>query len=412
MKFLYNLGITFYVFIIHLLSPINKKARCWVRGRKHVFESLKRINKTKKTAWFHVASLGEFEQARPVIESFKEKYPSYQIVLTFFSPSGYEIRKNYAYADGVFYLPKDTKKNAKKFISTIQPNIVFFVKYEFWYHYLNELNKQKIPTYLFSAIFRKNQLFFKSYGKWYRKMLGFFSFIFVQNQASEKLLKSVQINNVSVAGDTRFDRVWQIVQSAKQLPEIEIFCDKKTSIVAGSTWEKDEELLLNYLKTNSEIKLIVVPHEVEEVNIKRLEKLGRGKTVRFSERNKHQLQDYQVLIIDSVGLLSAIYRYADIAYIGGGFGKGIHNTLEAAAYGKPVLFGTNYHKFQEAKDLIEREAGFSIKNQNELNHKIEQLITNKSYLEQCGKNASDYVKQMCGGTSSLLEEVEIQIPKD
>lgn len=412
MKVLYNLGITFYVFIIHLLSPINKKARCWVRGRKHVFEKLKIIDKNKATAWFHVASLGEFEQARPVIESFKEKYPSYQIVLTFFSPSGYEIRKDYAYADGVFYLPKDTKKNAKKFITAIQPNLVFFVKYEFWYHYLNELNKQKIPIYLFSAIFRKNQLFFKNYGKWYRKMLHFFSFIFVQNQASEKLLKSIQINNVLVSGDTRFDRVWQIVQNAKQLPEIEVFCNNKTTVVGGSTWEKDEELLLNYLKINSEIKLIVVPHEVEEVNIKRLEKLCKGKAVRFSEKESYQLQDFQILIIDSIGLLSAIYRYAHIAYIGGGFGKGIHNTLEAAAYGTPVLFGKNYHKFQEAKDLIEREAGFSIKNQHELNHKIGQLITNKSYLEQCGKNASDYVKQMCGGTNSLLEEVEKSIPKD
>lgn len=407
MKILYNLGITFYVFVIHLLSPINKKANLWIKGRKNIFEKLKTMDRNRSTAWFHVASLGEFEQARPVIESFKEKYPSYQIVLTFFSPSGYEIRKNYAYADGVFYLPKDTKRNAKKFITTVQPNVVFFVKYEFWYHYLYELSKQKIPIYLFSAIFYKNQLFFKNYGKWYRQMLHFFSFIFVQNQNSEILLKSLQINNVSVAGDTRFDRVWQIVQNAKQLPEIEVFCDNKITIVAGSTWEKDEELLIHYSKIHSDIKFIIAPHEVEETNIKRLEKLCKGKAVRFSVKENYQLQDFQILIIDSIGLLSAIYRYAHIAYIGGGFGKGIHNTLEAAAYGIPVLFGTNYHKFQEAKDLIEREAGFSIKTQNELNFKIDQLITNKSYLEQCRKNAFDYVKEMCGGTNSLLEKIAL-----
>lgn len=410
MKFLYNLGIWLYVGIIHLFASVNKKAGLWVSGRKDIFKQIaEKVDVNKKTAWFHASSLGEFEQARPVIEGFKAKYPNFKIVLTFFSPSGYEIQKNYKQADAVFYLPTDTKKNARKFISLVNPDVVFFVKYEFWYHYLYQLHKNNIPTYLFSAIFRKNQHFFKKYGKWYRKMLHFFIFIFVQNVESEKLLQSINISNVAIGGDTRFDRVWQIANNASDIDKVNKFCNNKTTIVAGSTWDKDEELLLDYAKTNADVKIIIAPHEVHQSNIRRIERLCENKCVKFSDSNETLLLQAQILIIDSIGLLSAIYRYAQIAYIGGGFGKGIHNTLEAAAYGIPVLFGSNYYKFQEAKDLISKHAGFSVNNEAELKAKINKLLGNEKYLNECKQNAFDYVKQMIGGTDLLLNKIELEL---
>ncbi len=408
MRLLYDLGIWFYVLVIKLVSPFNKKAKLWLSGKRNIFKQIEtKIDKQKSTIWFHASSLGEFEQARPVIEKIREQYPAYQIVVTFFSPSGYEIRKNYKCADAVFYLPYDSKTNAHRFIELVNPDIAFFVKYDFWYHYLNQLHKRKIPTYLFSAIFRPKQLFFKSYGKWYRQMLTFFTFIFVQNKESEQLLHSVKITNCAIGGDTRFDRVWQIVQNAKEINTIQQFCNKQTTIVAGSSWEKDEELLLNYLQSAKNIKLIIAPHEVHNSNIKRLEKLCNNKALLFSKADTNNLAEYNILIIDSIGLLSSVYRYADIAYIGGGFGKGIHNTLEAAAYGIPVVFGTNYKKFQEAKDLIKREAGFSIKNQDELNELLNRLINNKAFLDKCSKNASEYVQEMIGGTDLLLAKLKL-----
>ncbi len=407
MQLLYNLGIRLYVFAIYLASPINTKAKLWVSGRKDIFKRIsEQVSTSANIVWFHISSLGEFEQARPVIEELKKQQPQFKVLITFFSPSGYEVRKNYEYADWVFYLPYDSHKNAKRFINLVNPKLAFFVKYDFWYHYLHQLNKNNIPVYLFSAIFRSNQYFFKSYGTWYQKMLRYFTFIFVQNKQSADLLQSINIENIAIGGDTRFDRVCAIVKNAKPIPEIETFCNGKQTIVAGSSWDKDEILLLEYLKKHNELKLVIAPHEVHKSNINRIEKLCEGKAVKLSECNNVKLSDYQILIIDSIGILSSAYRYGTIAYIGGGFGKGIHNTLEAAAYGIPVVFGSNYKKFEEAKDLLKVGAGFTINNQSELDEVLDRLLTDKQYLDNSKKQASDYVNSMQGGTKLLMDSID------
>ncbi len=409
MRLIYNIGVQFYVALIYVTSIANSKAKSWILGRKNIFHKIKeQVNTEKNTAWFHVSSLGEFEQGKPVIEAFRSKYPNYQIILTFFSPSGYEIRKNYEGADAVFYLPTDSAKNAKRFIQLVKPKIAFFVKYEYWYHYLNELNKNKVPTYIFSAIFRKNQLFFKWYGSWYRKMLCNFELLFVQNQESLELLKSIGVTNVEVGGDTRFDRVYQISKESKEIIEIEQFCNGNKVIVAGSTWEKDEQILENYMRTlGDNIKLILAPHEIHPSNIQRIQKLFNEKCICFSEKESSLMKDAQVLIIDSIGLLSSLYRYGQVAFIGGGFGTGIHNTLEAATYGIPVVFGPKYHKFQEAKDLIKENAAFTIQNQEEFNTVLNNLLKNDLERQKYGDSALNYVNKMRGGTQLLLERIAI-----
>lgn len=407
MRLFYNIGIRLYVLLIHVATLFNSKAKSWVTGRKKIFELIEqKVDVTKKTAWFHVSSLGEFEQGRPVIEAFKQKYPNYQIVLTFFSPSGYEVRKNYALADAIFYLPYDSAKNARRFIQLVNPDIAFFVKYEFWFHYLSQLNKQSVPTYIFSAIFRPSQHFFKWYGGWYRKMLTYFTFLFVQNQKSEQLLKNIGINNVAIGGDTRFDRVYQIAQESKDIPEFELFCKDKKVIVAGSTWDKDEQLLKHTIETlGDDVRLILAPHEIHSSNIKRIEKLFGNACVCFSKKDEVDISKAQVLIIDSIGLLSSLYKYGQVSYIGGGFGVGIHNTLEAATYGVPVIFGPKYQKFQEAVDLIENGAAFSIQNQDELKNKFHELFFNENQRNLCGKEAINYVNKMRGGTALLLDKI-------
>jgi len=409
MSLFYNIGIKLYVLLIHLASLFNAKAKSWVDGRKNIFESIKqKVDPTKKTAWFHVSSLGEFEQGRPVIEDFKKKYPNYQIVLTFFSPSGYEVRKNYTLADAILYLPYDSAKNAKAFMELVNPDIAFFVKYEFWFHYLNQLNKRNIPTYIFSAIFRPSQHFFNWYGGWYRKMLGFFDFIFVQNQASEQLLQNVGINKVAVGGDTRFDRVYQIAQESKEIPEFKEFCKGKKVIVAGSTWEKDEQLLKHTIEAlGVGVCLILAPHEIHSSNIKRIKKLFGESCVCFSEKEDVDISRSQILIIDSIGLLSSLYKYGHVAYIGGGFGVGIHNTLEAATYGIPVAFGPKFQKFQEAVDLIKNGAAFSIQNHDMLKNKYFHLFSNENDRVLCGKSAINYVNNMRGGTALLLDKIAL-----
>jgi 3-deoxy-D-manno-octulosonic-acid transferase len=409
MQVFYQIGIILYVMGIYLVYPFNEKARLWVKGRNRWYKRLKKvIILQEKLAWFHVSSLGEFEQGRPVIEGFKKKYPDYKILLTFFSPSGYEIRKNYTGADYICYLPADSKRNASRFLKLTNPQVAFFVKYDFWYHYLNQLNKRNIPTYLFSGIFRPKQLFFKWYGGWYRKILNFFTRIYVQNEESLHLLNNIGVTQTSIGGDTRFDRVFDLATQAKPIHLISLFHNQKPLIIAGSTWEKDETMLAAYIHNNLGLyQWIIAPHEVHYAHIQKIETLFRGKALKFSEANETNIKNVEVLIIDSIGILSSLYRYGTIAYIGGGFGKGIHNTLEAATYSLPVVFGPNYHRFREACDLIDIKAGFSIGDYSELESIFDCLLKDADLTKDSGKIASDYVNKMRGGTIKILADLPL-----
>jgi 3-deoxy-D-manno-octulosonic-acid transferase len=388
---LYNFLIHAYSFTISIIAPFNSKAKFWVEGRKNIFELLGSASLTNlgstSLAWFHCASLGEFEQGRPVIEAFRVKYPAYKILVTFFSPSGYEIRKNYTGADFIFYLPADTPKNAKKFIEIVKPSIVFFVKYEFWRNYLTELEKQHIPVISFSAIFRPNQLFFKSYGGFYREILTKFKHILVQNQESFDLLKSINIQQITLAGDTRFDRVKQIVDAKSGTPAeaIQIVKDFKVNrqvFMVGSAWQTDMEVLIplmNLLKNDSNLTFVIAPHELHREEINAWQKQIESKSICFSEvKTDTKLIDYQVLIIDNIGMLSSLYQYADFAFIGGSFGKGLHNILEAATFGMPIFFGNKaYHKFQEAVDLVKQGGAYAIESTDVLGEILNDLRSNE-----------------------------------
>jgi len=379
MTFLYQVGIFFYSIFIQIISVFNDKARLFVNGRKNWAESLsQKIDGKAKYVWVHCASLGEFEQGRPVIEELKQQFPEYKIVLTFFSPSGYEIRKNYPLTDIVAYLPLDTKRNATTFLNIIKPEKAFFVKYEFWYFYISELKRRKIPLYIISAIFRENQQFFKEtpVGKWYRKMLFKVEHFFIQNEKSGELLKTIGISNFTVSGDTRFDRVAAIANSAKEIPVVEKFKGNSLLIIAGSTWKPDEELLAAFINQSS-LKFIIAPHEVSEGNINRIHQLLKKPAISLSKVSENEIDRFQVLIIDSVGLLSSLYRYGNLAYIGGGFGVGIHNILEAATFGLPVIFGPNYKRFKEAVDLTFEGGAVSVSNHADLGQALNNLINNE-----------------------------------
>ncbi|HSO85855.1 MAG TPA: glycosyltransferase N-terminal domain-containing protein [Draconibacterium sp.] len=407
MKLLYKTGIFFYSIIIHLFAGFNEKARFFVNGRKNWEEILKqKIDKKAKNVWFHCSSLGEFEQGRPVIEELKQQFPEYKIVLTFFSPSGYEIRKNYPLADVVVYLPMDTKRNANTFLNIVKPEKVFFVKYEFWYFYITELRKRNIPLFIISAIFRENQQFFKNtpWGKWYRKMLFMIEHLFVQNEKSGELLKSVGISNFTVSGDTRFDRVAAIANSAKEIPIVEKFKGNSMLIIAGSTWKPDEELLAAFIN-QSGLKFIIAPHEVSESNINRIHQLLKKPAISISKVTEAEIDRFQVLIIDSVGLLSSLYRYGNIAYIGGGFGVGIHNILEAATFGLPVIFGPNYKRFKEAVDLTFEGGAYSISNSDELRNTLNSLINDKKEHEKATEICKNYVIKNVGSTKVIIKKV-------
>lgn len=407
MNLIYQLGIHIYRLAAWLAAPFNPKARFWHQGQKEVFPYLKRKSIGKQPLiWVHCASLGEFEQGRPLIEAIKKQHPGYQILLTFFSPSGYEIRKNYEVADFISYLPADTPANARRFINLTQPEKVFFIKYEFWKNYLHELSRRKIPLYLVSAIFRPEQLFFQKglRANWYRNILQGVEHFFVQNQQSANLLASIGFSNYTVTGDTRFDRVAEIAANRKELPQIAAFKGDAKLIVAGSSWQPDEELLSEYLKTNKTVKMIIAPHEVKEVNVKRLLTLLPEKASRYSSA-ADQLTDSRILIIDSIGILSSIYRYADVAYIGGGFGVGIHNTLEAAIYNIPVLFGPNYLKFQEAVELVNRKLAFPVKNANELTAQLDQLIGQDELRAGIAVGCRQFMSENIGATQLVLEKV-------
>lgn len=377
-----------------------------LEGRKQVWQKVAEADKGAEYLWVHCASLGEFEQGRPIIEKFKTQSTKSKVLLTFFSPSGYEIRKNYEGADLIIYLPFDSKKNAKRLLSELNITKAIFVKYEFWYHYLKALKANSIPTYSVSSIFREKQTFFKWYGGWYRKMLSCFTTFFVQNERSKELLQSIGVNNVVVAGDTRFDRVADIVKQAKNLPEIAQFKDGKTIVVGGSTWPKDEELLISFInKDTTETKYIIAAHEVHESHIKNICDALQVSYVRYTQMQKDKLADAKVMVIDTIGILSSAYRYGEIAYIGGGFGVGIHNTLEAATYGMPVIFGPNYHKFQEAVELVSEGAAFPIQNLEELNIQLSAFLSEKQKMAKSSSAAANYVSTNTGATDQICSAI-------
>lgn len=389
-----------------MASLFSKKAKQWLKGRKKIFQKISSVKSDKnKKIWFHSSSLGEFEQARPLIEKIKAQYPDYKIIVTFFSPSGYEIRKNYKLADYVFYLPLDTPKNAKKFIEIVNPSIAFFVKYDFWYFYISELHKNKIPTYLVSGIFREKQIFFKPYAKGYAKILKYFTHLFVQNQKSADLLNSLGINNFTIAGDTRFDRVIEIADKSQDNEIIKKFVDDKFCIIAGSTWYEDEQLLARFINEHPSVKMIIAPHEINENHIVNLLQIIHLPVVRYSRAKLDNVAQYSVLIIDNIGMLASIYKYGHIAYIGGGFGAGIHNIIEAAVFGMPIVFGKNYKKFQEAIDLIELKAAYSINDYDELSFYLSMFIRDKNFLERISEIARDYVRKNKGATDKILNTI-------
>lgn len=430
MLLIYNLFIRLYALGIRIASLWNPKAKEWVNGRKNLFEELEqKINPGDKVVWFHCASAGEFEQGKPVIEELKKNYPSHKVLVSFFSPSGYGAAKKYQYADAITYLPLDTKKNAKRFVELLKPDLVVFVKYEYWYHHLSAVAFRHIPLTMVSAIFRKDQLFFKWYGKFYKRMLFLFRQIFVQDETSLKLLKENNIEHCSLGGDTRFDRVKKIADNFSEVPLLGEFIGENQVIVAGSTWEMDEEILASYMKDHP-VKIVIAPHEITKDHILRLQKIFPD-CVRYSELkelfshagvqttsiwnsiNEQQEKDLQkqlanakTLIIDGMGMLSKLYHYATITYVGGGFKSGIHNTLEAVVYGKPVLFGPKYQKFKEARDLIAQGAAFSITNAEELKIKMDHLLNDPVQLSKAGNAAKNYVANNVGATQKILQYIQ------
>ena len=408
MLFLYNLIILFASQVVKALSFFSPKMKLFVNGRKEVFPVLQnKISATDKTIWFHAASLGEYEQGLPVIEKIKVQYPNHKIVVTFFSPSGFEIRKNNAVADVTVYLPLDTKSNAKRFIQAIHPEMVFFIKYEYWPNYLNELKTQNIKTYLISGIFREGQAFFKWYGSFYRNALESFDYFFVLNDISKQLIQSIGFNNVKVSGDTRFDRVVSILELDNSLDFIEQFKNHQTTIVIGSSWPKDENLLINYINNSSEdVKFIIAPHNIKSDQITNLKSQITKSTVLFSEKNNIDLSSFNVFIIDTIGILTKIYSYADIAYVGGGFGNpGVHNILEPATFGLPIVIGPNYSHFAEATALVNLDGCISISTQNELNDAFNLLINNKDERNERGHICATFVQMNKGATEVILKHI-------
>lgn len=415
MSFIYNFILLFASQFLKILALFSPKLNLFVEGRKSVFETLKNnIQEFDKTIWFHAASLGEYEQGLPVIEKVKQKYPNHKIIITFFSPSGYEVRKNNTIADVTVYLPLDTSANAKLFLDLLHPEKVFFIKYEFWPNYLTELKKRSISTYLISGIFREKQLFFKWYGGFYRKALRTFSFFFVQNESSKLLLQSIGFSNVSVSGDTRFDRVVAILEKDNSLDYIAQFKNNQTTIVIGSSWPKDEELLIHFINhASNEIKFIIAPHNINKNQILNLKTQISKKTILFSEKERmlkqaqqDNLEDFQVFIIDTIGILTKIYSYADIAYVGGGFGNpGVHNLLEPATFGIPIVIGPNYSHFAEATALVGLGGCISIKNQSELNDAFNLLLQNEEERLEKGHICSTFVQMNKGATEHILRNI-------
>ena len=408
MLFLYSLIVQIADFLLKIVAIFSPKIKLFVDGRKPIFEILEsKIKPNDKTIWFHAASLGEYEQGLPVIEKIKEKFPLHKIIVTFFSPSGYEVRKNNTVADVTVYLPLDTKKNVEQFLSLVHPEMVFFIKYEYWPNYLNELKKLRTRTYLISGIFRKKQLFFKWYGGFYRKALETFTYFFVQNESSKNLLLELGKTNVAISGDTRFDRVAAILEKDNSLDFIEAFKNDTLTIVVGSSWPKDENLLVDFInKTSEKVKFIIAPHNIKVEQIQELQHSISKKTVLFSEKSTKDLADFDVFIIDTIGILTKIYSYADIAYIGGGFGNpGVHNILEPATFGIPIVIGPNFSHFAEATALVNMGGCISISNNNELVDAFSNLISNDDVRNEKGHICSTFVQMNKGATAIIMKNI-------
>ncbi len=406
MTLLYNIAMLIYQSFIWLASKFNNnKATLFLSGRENVFALLEQKRLPgEHYVWFHAASLGEFEQGRPIMESLKNSHPEFKILLTFFSPSGYEVRKDYQGADIICYLPMDMSWNVKRFLDIVQPDCAIFIKYEFWMNYLLELKKRQIKTYIVSAIFRESQLFFRSYGGFYRRLLKSFTHLFVQNDESVRLLHSIGFDNVTKVGDTRFDRVADIAAKSNDLPIVQAFKSDAKVLIAGSSWPNDENILLPYFNQNFPLKLIIAPHEIDEEHLQSIISQLKRPYIRYSQATIENVKEADCLIIDCFGLLSSIYRYGEIAYIGGGFGVGIHNILEAAVYGIPVIFGPNYKKFQEAVDLIELGGAFSIADYTGFSRLMSDLLVDNSSLYASSAAVSnDYSQRNRGATIKVLD---------
>ena len=407
---IYNLIIYLYLLGVAVYSLFNEKVRKMWRGERDAFRVLReQVDPSAQYVWFHAASLGEFEQGRPLMEQLRREHPEYKILLTFFSPSGYEVRKDYKGADIICYLPLDTITNARCFLRLVRPVMAFFIKYEFWYNYLHILKHRGVPVYSVSSIFRPDQVFFKWYGRQYGRVLNCFTQFFVQNEISRELLAKIGITCVTITGDTRFDRVLQIKEQAKQLPDIDEFVKDNRVFVAGSSWAPDEDIFIRYLNEHREWKLIIAPHVIDDTHLQQIEqKLGDRKVVRYTDIANNQaptasVQDASVLIIDCFGLLSSIYRYGDVAYIGGGFGVSIHNTVEAAVWGVPVIFGPENQKFQEAQELKACGGGFEIRDYESFGRIMDRFDADADFLKAAGHAAGGYVAGKAGATRTILD---------
>lgn len=402
---LYNFFLAVYAKLVAVVALWNPKAKQWTDGRKDIFSRMaERISPEDRIVWIHVASLGEFEQGRPVIEEIKRNHPQYKVLLTFYSPSGYEIRKNYEGADYIFYLPNDTPSNVKRFMEIAHPEVAIFVKYEFWLNYLRQLKARGTRTFLISAIFRKDSIFFKWYGNAWRQALESFEQIFVQNEESRQLLHDIGFDNVIVAGDTRFDRVAAIAKAARKLPVVEQFKGESRLFVAGSTWGPDEDILQELINQNKEIKFIIAPHEMDEGRMAKIIANSHKGAIRYTQCNEQtDFTDYQVLILDTIGMLSSVYGYAAWSYIGGGFGVGIHNTLEAATFALPIAFGPKYEKFKEARDMVALGAATKVTSAEELIEWFTPLRDESVTLDRVSSIAKDYTLKNQGATSLFMK---------
>jgi len=412
MNILYNCIVLITTFFLSILALFNKKMKLFVDGRANTFEMLSVFNTTDKIVWFHAASLGEFEQGRPIIERLKQEFPSHKILLTFFSPSGYEIRKDYELADVVCYLPMDSNKNVQRFFDAVNPAMAVFIKYEFWPNYLKGLKQRNISTVLVSGIFRRNQIFFKPFGGFMRKSLKAFDHFFVQDQASKDLLTSISYNNVTISGDTRFDRVYEILQQDNALDYISEFKNNKYTVVAGSTWEEDEKLVVNYINSSAsnDEKIIIAPHNMNTNDIDALKKSITKKTVLYSEKEGKLLSNFDVFIVDTIGVLTKIYSVADAAYVGGGLTKnGVHNILEPATFGVPIVIGPAYKKYKEVVDLVALKGCKVIANKNEFSTIFTKLKENENYRSQLGKINTQFIKENIGATKATMKYINTQL---